>query len=76
MTTAQLEDQRLTDVRQQLDNAAIHGAVLRGELTWTYSERLDRLMTRLRGHQRHGRPQAAQACRRMVERMLDEMEGM
>lgn len=62
------------DARTRYGWASVAGAVARGELRPTSAERLDRLMVRMRRHHAAGRMQAAQAARRMVERLLAELE--
>lgn len=75
MNTTQLQAQRIATVRHQLDTAAVAGAVARGELTWTLSERLWRLSSRYHAHRAAGRVRAARACKEMAMRLIDAAEG-
>lgn len=75
MNAQHITEQYRTDTRRQLDAARVASALRHGELRRTHAERLDILVLRMRAHARAGRVQAAQACRRMVERLLDEMEA-
>lgn len=75
MTAKQLTDQMQTEVRIQLDTAAIVGGLRSGEITRTPGERFDILVSRMRAHRAAGRMQAAAAAARMAKRLLKEMEG-
>lgn len=75
MTATHLTDAMLTDTRLRLDGARVVAGLANGEIRRTRWERIDVLMCRMRTHKRAGRERAAMACRRMVERLLDEMEA-
>lgn len=71
MTVDQLQDQRLTDVRRQLDSAAVAGAAIRGELG-EESQRiaLESWAAEYRALKAAGQVEAAAALKALVKRMM------
>jgi hypothetical protein len=74
MTAQQLTDTMITDVRRQLDTAAIEGALARGEIVRTPAEQIDCLMVEMRRLVRAGEMDAARALRSQVMALLDELD--
>lgn len=67
MTAQQLTEKMITDVRQQLDTAAIQGAALRGELgTAAQNRMLDTLAAEYQALRAAGKTDEARALRAMV----------
>lgn len=64
-----------SDMRVSYATAAIVGGLRRGEIKRTVSERLAILSARYKAHKAAGRVQAAEACKRNAQRIVNELKA-